>query len=178
MSHDALSPSESVMVHLLDSATGHIVQVWFLQAQAIIRIGRDPQQDVSISDPYVSRLHAELRSENGQWRLVSVGRNGVLIDGQRISETLAHNGLLFRLGAHGPTFRFLDTPPAVKDSMTMTAEYHERPPLQVDETKETKIGQEVREIADSDYFRELQERARRLRQQRKDGVGAPDSQPW
>jgi hypothetical protein len=162
MPDDSLPP-ESVMVHLLDPATGRVLQVWLLASQAVITIGREQGQDVLLADPYVSRQHAELRFQDGQWQLVSLGRNGITIEGRRVTEALAHNGLVFRLGSEGPTLRFIDTPPDASNSATITSDSMGKFALRFDETK---VEQEVDEIAEGEYFRQLQERARNLRRQR------------
>lgn len=156
-------PNESVMVDLLDPATGHVVQVWYVASQPVIRIGRDADQDIVIADPYVSRQHAELRNVNGNWRLFSIGRHGVLVNGERITETSALNGIRFRLGTEGPTLRFSDRPLASSNSATITSDDTVKIALQVNESK---VEQEVSEIAGGDYFRQLQERARELRRKR------------
>jgi pSer/pThr/pTyr-binding forkhead associated (FHA) protein len=156
----AADESAMVMLHLLDPASGRALQVWLLASQPVIRIGRDPNQEVCIPDPYVSRLHAELRLQDGRWQIVSLGRNGVLVDGQRITQFEVYNGVNFRLGTEGPTLRFFDTPPAATGSATITSDTMGKFALRLDDTK---VDQEVREIAEGDYFRRLQERARALR---------------
>jgi len=52
-----------------------------------LRIGRAPENDVILEDPdrTVSRFHAELRFENGQYALVDLNsQNGLWMDGQRL----------------------------------------------------------------------------------------------
>lgn len=49
-------------------------------------IGRSSRNDVCISDPFASRLHAELRREGDQTLLVDMGSaNGTFLNGQRVS---------------------------------------------------------------------------------------------
>lgn len=158
-------PNESVMIALLDPATGHVVQVWYVASQTVIRIGRESDQDIVIADPYVSRQHAELRNSDGQWRLVALGRHGVIVNGERINETSAVNGLRFRLGTEGPTLRFSDRSPAVSNSATITADETVKIALQVNEAR---VAEEVNQIAHGDYFQQLQERARALRRRREE----------
>jgi len=48
-------------------------------------IGRSRQCDVVLTDPNVSRQHAELRPRGGSWVLSDLGAtNGVVINGRRI----------------------------------------------------------------------------------------------
>ena len=52
-----------------------------------LRIGRAPENDVILEDPdrTVSRFHAELRFENGQYALIDLNsQNGLWMDGQRL----------------------------------------------------------------------------------------------
>jgi pSer/pThr/pTyr-binding forkhead associated (FHA) protein len=48
-------------------------------------IGRSRQCDIVISDPNVSRRHAEIRPRGGSWVLTDLGStNGVTLNGRRI----------------------------------------------------------------------------------------------
>lgn len=164
MLDDAESPNDSVMLHLLDPATGHVMQAWLLSSQSVIKIGRDPSQDVLISHPHVSRQHAELCLRDGQWQVVSLGRNGILVDGQRVDASRIGNGHSFRLGAEGPTLRFFDAPPVqTNNSMTISSDHYGKLDLFLDETK---VEQDVRAIAERDDFQQLRDRARELRRHR------------
>jgi hypothetical protein len=158
---------DSVMLHLLDPGSGHVVQVWLLEQQPVIKIGREADQHVLISHPHVSRQHAELRFCDGQWQLVSLGRNGVVVDGKRVTDALAHNGFIFRLGVEGPTLRFFDTPPSTNNSVTISADPVGRFALRVDDTK---LDHDIREIVDNQYFQQLKGRAHELRR-RREGQG-------
>ena len=52
---------------------------------ASYRIGRDPQADISLSDPRVSWNHAVLRRQAGGWVLEDSGStNGTFLDQQRV----------------------------------------------------------------------------------------------
>lgn len=49
-------------------------------------IGRSSRNDICLSDPFASRLHAELRRENEQMLLVDNGSaNGTFLNGQRVN---------------------------------------------------------------------------------------------
>lgn len=50
-------------------------------------IGRGPECDVVITEPAISRCHAEVRWQDGVWQLVDRGsRNGTYLDGEKIQE--------------------------------------------------------------------------------------------
>ncbi|MFY9553797.1 MAG: SpoIIE family protein phosphatase, partial [Blastocatellia bacterium] len=54
-----------------------------------LTIGRSSRNDICISDPFASRLHAEIRRENDQVLLVDNGSaNGTFVNGQRVTGTL------------------------------------------------------------------------------------------
>jgi phosphoserine phosphatase RsbU/P len=54
-----------------------------------LTIGRSSRNDICISDPFASRLHAEIRRENDQVLLVDNGSaNGTFVNGQRVNATL------------------------------------------------------------------------------------------
>ena len=54
-----------------------------------LTIGRSSRNDICISDPFASRLHAEIRRENEQVMLVDNGSaNGTFVNGQRVTGSL------------------------------------------------------------------------------------------
>ncbi|MBI3652480.1 MAG: SpoIIE family protein phosphatase [Acidobacteria bacterium] len=54
-----------------------------------LTIGRSSRNDICLSDPFASRLHAELRRENEQMLLVDNGSaNGTYLNGQKVSGAL------------------------------------------------------------------------------------------
>ncbi len=80
-----------VVLHIIDVSTGRPIQTWKFKDQFQITIGRAADQDVEISDPYVSRSHASLVNTDGHWTLISLGRNGVVIDGKQVKEFVVSN---------------------------------------------------------------------------------------
>ncbi|HTL84226.1 MAG TPA: FHA domain-containing protein, partial [Acidimicrobiia bacterium] len=57
-----------------------------------IRIGRDPSAELVVDNPNVSRFHAELRQEDGAWRLIDTNSTqGVFVGGQKV-ENVALDG--------------------------------------------------------------------------------------
>ena len=67
------------------------------------RIGRDPACDLSITEQVVSKVHAEVRCEEGQWWLVDLqSRNGTYLNGERIERALLLSSCKVELGQGGP----------------------------------------------------------------------------
>ena len=65
-----------------------------------LTIGRSSRNDICISDPFASRLHAEIRRENEQVLLVDNGSaNGTFVNGQRVTGSLRLSvGDIVRIG--------------------------------------------------------------------------------
>jgi len=158
-----LDSTRSISVQLLDTTTGRIVQVWEFAPQDVISIGRAPERDITIADPYVSRHHADLRHSDGNWTLVALGRHGVLLGGRDVTESPISDGTAFRLGGSGPLLRFYCSPLSSQE-LTFSG-IHDSGQL-LPEINAAKRDEEVQGIVESDYFQKLQQRARDLRQQR------------
>jgi pSer/pThr/pTyr-binding forkhead associated (FHA) protein len=153
-----------VSLELLDAENARPLQAWTFESADVVTIGRSPEHSVMIADPRVSRLHAELRYEVGGWHVKSLGRNGVLLDGQKIeSAPLAHRSLL-RLGTTGPLLRFSIGRPLPPSGATMCEESGSATKFTIDESQKQT---DVELIAQGDYFRQLKERADELRKQRR-----------
>ena len=68
-------------------------------------IGRSRECDVVLSDPNVSRRHAELRRDGDGWRVVDLGStNGVKVNRRRVSEAGLRPGDTITLGVTDMTF--------------------------------------------------------------------------
>jgi pSer/pThr/pTyr-binding forkhead associated (FHA) protein len=104
--HQRPASIRGVSLHLLDSAQGHPIQTWRFSAHTEIMIGREDLNDVVISDPHVSRLHARLVEAHGTWTLISMGRGGIFIDDRLIADIELRPPTVFRLGPTGPSLRF------------------------------------------------------------------------
>jgi pSer/pThr/pTyr-binding forkhead associated (FHA) protein len=150
---------------LLDTTVGRSLQVWRVAIQPVISIGRAEDCDVTIADPYVSRRHAELQKRDDRWWVVSRGRNGVLLNGRRIEEEPIADGQVFRLGDTGPMLRFVDSLAVEENSATLYFETEKTPFFQVDPSK---LQQEVRQIAETDYFQSLKQKAGEMRKKEGD----------
>ncbi|PBC54844.1 ATP-binding cassette domain-containing protein [Rhodococcus sp. ACPA1] len=85
-----------------------------------VRIGRDPQLEITIVDPMVSREHARLTWDEG-WQLVDSGsKNGIYVDGARREKVPVTNPVVVRLGdaAEGPVVRIsVEDPDATRQDV-------------------------------------------------------------
>ncbi|MEX0978893.1 MAG: FHA domain-containing protein [Pirellulales bacterium] len=152
-----------VVVQLLDHSAGRPVKTWKFAPRPRISIGRDADQDVELSDPFVSRAHAELQWREGAWTLVSRGRHGVLVENQSITEYPIRSEVTFRLGVGGPTLRFTPSIPVDPGSQTLS---YDKIPEELLALDEGKLERDVREITDGDYFQQLKEKTDKLRSRR------------
>lgn len=157
-----LEGSSRVTLHLLDSAQGHPIQTWTFRDCDRLCIGRAAGNEIVLTDPKVSRLHAELLFVDGNWVLHSRGTNGTQIDGVTVAECRLADRTIFQLGSNGPSFQFV----TLNDTVSELATIENIDPgaldfLMIDEQRKM---DSVREIAESDRFRELREQADRLKQ--------------
>ena len=68
-------------------------------------LGRSRECDIVVSDPNVSRRHAELRRDNGRWSIVDLGStNGIKVNGRRVSDAPLRQGDRVTLGVTDLTF--------------------------------------------------------------------------
>jgi hypothetical protein len=74
-------------------------------ADRVTVIGRSSDCNISLSDPNVSRRHAEVRRIGDGYSLVDLGStNGTEVNGQRIQETALMNGDVIGVGTTSITF--------------------------------------------------------------------------
>jgi hypothetical protein len=74
-------------------------------ADRVTVIGRSSDCDISLSDPNVSRRHAEVRRIGDGYSLVDLSStNGTEVNGQRIQETALMNGDVIGVGTTSITF--------------------------------------------------------------------------
>jgi pSer/pThr/pTyr-binding forkhead associated (FHA) protein len=163
MSSSPSAPLHEVAVQLLDSATGRVLKSWRFRGKGQISIGRLPECDVEINDPYVSRLHAELQFRDEQWNIVSRGRHGVLVRNEPVMDLPLKTETTFQLGSAGPMFRFGVASQEQDCRRTLVFDDEPLPALSLDGSK---LNQEVEQIASGSYFQTLQAQARSLRAKR------------
>ena len=151
---------EPVSLHLVNPDTGHPIQTWLFEGQKSVRIGRAEGNDVVISDPSVSRFHAELQFNGSEWELVNLGRNGTLISSHSISRVRIDEQTLFRLGTGGPLLRFEHRGEVFGCLNTITSTVAPPQSIQIDESQK---DSQVRAIVESEYFQQLQGISSKLR---------------
>jgi hypothetical protein len=73
----------------------------------VVRVGRDPANDVVLTDAAgVSRHHAELRYAGGEWRVVDLqSSNGTYVGGRRVTEARLRDGDEVQFAPQGPRLR-------------------------------------------------------------------------
>ena len=124
----------------------------------------EPECEVEISDPYVSRLHAELSFQDGKWVLFSRGRNGVVVNNELVTEKAVDSAITFQLGPAGPSLRFFIAAEDTESARTLCFDTEPLPAFALDPSK---LHEDVGQIASSDYFQKLQQEAKTLRLKRK-----------
>ena len=68
-------------------------------------IGRSRDCDIQVSDPNVSRRHAEVRRDGGSYLLVDLdSTNGIEVGGKRVKRLELHDGSRFTIGSTEVTF--------------------------------------------------------------------------
>lgn len=68
-------------------------------------VGRSDECDVVLNDPNVSRRHAELRMQGGEWHVVDLGStNGVKVNGRAVSSARLREGDRITLGTSTAIF--------------------------------------------------------------------------
>ena len=100
-----------VKLTLFEAERQKAIESWEFENPSIIRVGRAPDNDVTISDNLVSRYHLELHKignspSSNSWRLVSKGTNGTFINGVLINQTIVSDGSLLELARGGPLLQF------------------------------------------------------------------------
>jgi membrane-bound lytic murein transglycosylase D len=86
---------------------GDLTDQQCLQFAQPFRIGRADECEVCVQDEYVSRVHAEVVFENGNWWLRDLqSSNGIYLAGQRVERTAISRPMEIRLGIEGPQISF------------------------------------------------------------------------
>ncbi|MEM7758979.1 MAG: FHA domain-containing protein [Cyanobacteria bacterium P01_A01_bin.40] len=88
------------LLHPLQSVA---VQSWTFKDEPSIKIGRATNNEVVLYSAVVSRHHVEIRKSGlCEWQVINLGSNGTYIDGERVEETKALDGMIVRLAKSGP----------------------------------------------------------------------------
>jgi pSer/pThr/pTyr-binding forkhead associated (FHA) protein len=152
-----------ISVHLLDSAQGHPLQSWTFENHDSITIGRSPDNDIVLTDPYVSRAHAYLRFDDGQWRLTAISQRLIVFNGQKVSEVPVLDGTICRLGSQGCFVRFGQEESQQNLRATISFDTALVPELRLDQER---MQQEVNQIVDAPFFQQLKDAMLRRRERK------------
>jgi pSer/pThr/pTyr-binding forkhead associated (FHA) protein len=97
--------SDVITLSLLHPLNKKPVQHWTFEADQVIRIGRSTENDVVLYSAVVSRHHVELRQTDSGWEIVNLGTNGTYLDGKRVAQAPAVDGIVIRLARSGPNIQ-------------------------------------------------------------------------
>jgi len=88
-----------------------------------IRLGRDPECEVSVRSSQVSRFHAEAAPHEGAWWIRDLGStNGLFLNGQPVEQSQLKNGDRLQLGRQGPILA-IDLAPVPEESWSRTPQH-------------------------------------------------------
>ena len=159
-------------IQLLDANGEHVTAEWRFESKpgAAVRVGRAHDNDVVITDRYVSRYHAEICYAGGAWHVLSLGRHGMFHGGAPIDNShRLRTGLQeLQLGGTGMTLRLHVDPPEPSEGESATQGelttmlFGERQfvfQIAIDEDDKSRT---VDEIASGDFFQALQIARQRL----------------
>jgi membrane-bound lytic murein transglycosylase D len=122
-SQPAAPPSLRVRVH---ASSADQQEIQFTKS---FRIGRTDECEVCIQNDYVSRVHAEVTFENGQWWIRDLNSsNGIFVDGQRVESAAILQTLTIRLGIEGPELFFEVQPVNAQSTEAQPASPSQPPP--------------------------------------------------
>src|SRR6516165_10150177 len=93
MSHPQ-STAQPALLIVNSGETSHAIE----PGQGVVTIGREPQADVRIDDPALSREHLRAESADGQWRIVDSSPSGMFVDGLRRTSVTVTDKTIIRFG--------------------------------------------------------------------------------
>ena len=131
-------------------------------AMSAVTIGRMPGSVVLLDDPAVSRRHAVIERQGDMFQLRDLeSRNGTWLGVRRIDDHVLEDGDTFRIGSARLAFKRNLTPAELS---LFEAVRTRATPAQLEiEIDSTKCAKQVNAIVESDFFKELQVKAQRLR---------------
>ncbi len=75
--------------------------------ESTLRIGRHPDEDLSLPQEPVSESHSRIRWEDGRYILKDVGsRSGTFVNDRKVDEHVLQTGDVVEFGLGGPLARF------------------------------------------------------------------------
>jgi ABC-type multidrug transport system ATPase subunit/pSer/pThr/pTyr-binding forkhead associated (FHA) protein len=116
--------------------TGPLAGSVFQISKPEITIGREPTNDIVISDPSVSRRHARLMHNGGQWSIEKLSTQNIVTVNQRdVQQAVVSDRDTIGLGT-GTTFLFLVSSPQISSEQRIAAPFalQSPPPEQLQPT--------------------------------------------
>jgi hypothetical protein len=103
MVYKAVAPAEAAAVPADEVKHGGVLTIagqrHALDGERAV-LGRSKDCDIRVSDPNVSRRHAEVRREGNSYTVVDLdSTNGVEVDGKRVKRLELHDGSRFTIGS-------------------------------------------------------------------------------
>lgn len=89
-------PVQKILIEVLDGDDKGFSETF---EKPVVRIGADPLSDIILSDPTVSRMHAEIRRRGEGLELIDLdSTNGTFIDGMEVGSVAISPGAIFQVG--------------------------------------------------------------------------------
>jgi pSer/pThr/pTyr-binding forkhead associated (FHA) protein len=105
--HDSPKPGDPQVTTLLVTVKADGAPDRDYSFKATFSIGRTEDCDVCIKNEFVSRIHARVSFENGEWWLGDLNSsNGIWIGETRLPRVQLNAGTVVRVGIQGPELRF------------------------------------------------------------------------
>jgi len=147
-----------ITLSLLHPLNKKPVQHWTFEEDPVIRIGRSTENQVVLYSAVVSRHHVELRQTDAGWEIVNLGTNGTYLDGKRVAQAIAEDGIVIRLARSGPNIQInitddgQDSMKALRKLRDEAASRTKIEPAEIDkppttETHPTRIDEEQNETS-------------------------------
>ncbi|MEL7448706.1 MAG: FHA domain-containing protein [Pseudomonadota bacterium] len=126
----ASEPDEETTV-LRATDTGSVVVAWRDSSGARKRVftsdftmGRGESCELRFHDPLISRRHARVALEDGQWTITDLGsKNGTLLSGRKVSSAPLPPHSELRLDESGPLLQLTVLPPGKHDEQETVIRY-------------------------------------------------------
>jgi hypothetical protein len=120
----------AILLALTGPLTGNIFEI----SKSPTTLGRDPTNDIVVSDPSISRHHAQILWQNGVWRIEKLApRNTVTVNSRDTQWTNMNDHDTLGLGT-GTTFLFIGNPAIAQP--TVSPSYLAPPAEQSDQQNE------------------------------------------
>ncbi len=102
-----VAPATQVRAHL-ECIAGPEKDQTFRLTPGVTTIGRDPANEVVLSETVVSRQHARIERRDDEWVLVNLSANGTRVNKQQVDEAVLTDGAEIRVGAKTRLVFFLE----------------------------------------------------------------------